>query len=527
MIKIDIREMFRTCIAKSSSYRLEKLVTFTLLLFNLNNLSAQTDLNVDHYKKGHTFYIAKEYSKAIVEFDLAILQQPKNYRAYTERGYAKISLNLLQESINDFSKALEINQLDTLAIVGRAYSLLNTENFEQSLIDFKRARQLDSTNQNAILGLAQSYAGLDDYKNAISEFNKFIKSNPRLYTSAYLKRGEVYLKDRKFRLAISDFNHYEKIGGELSIVYYYRGICYFRLNKPDSAIVDLKQYLATNEKAVEPYKFIGGAYAINKDSIRAREYFEKGLQIDPEDGETLYYYALAEEHFKNYTQAAKLLEKVKPYISPLTVQNLLVFGYASAGIKDTLSAVKYFEDAIAMAPNDSMGYASRARLYYSGTRYGKPVLNDLNKLIELFKSKEKRSLVYTALGFYYFKQGDLASCRKFIDKALMVSPHSLVAKLAEAILEFTSKNHQKAIKQFESIVRENSKNSNAYLFLAHAQKINGNSEQACKAISNAKSNGVDIQEKAVRGICSSKLVESNKDIVALFEILVTEGLVAK
>jgi len=497
---------------------------------------AQIAYDLDHYKKGVNLYKKGEYAKAIVEFDLSILKNPRDSRAFYWRGASKSDLKLYSEAIEDFSKAISMNSRDTMAIVGRGNSYLFQRKLELAMDDFQRAKHLDSTNQAVILGIAQCYSGFKNYKKSIAEFTKFLKANTEMskslkadkksFNMIYMYRAEDLYRDGQFKLALDDYNRYINAGGDFPSAFYYRGVCFFRLNKPDSAINDLSYYLKSHDKVLAVYKFLGGAYAMKDDSVNARKYFNKALQLNPEAIETMYYYAVVEENFRNYRKASELLYKVMPHVNPVTNQNLLVFGYASAGTRDTISAAKYFDEVVKNAPNDSSGYAARARLFYSGTKYSELVLGDLEKLLGLFQSCEKQALAKAAIGFYLFKQNDLVSSRKVIEEAIGICPNSVQAKISKATVEFIS-DHLEGTKLFESIVKDNPKSKSAILFLAHAQKINGNFSQACKIISNAKSNGVDIQEKAARGICSKKLVESNNDIVALFESLVKDELVAK
>jgi tetratricopeptide (TPR) repeat protein len=70
----------------------------------------QTDTNKGtDFNKGVEFYNNKEYDKAIIEFNKAIIQNSNNADAYNYRGMANFAKNNIRRAIADYEEALRIN----------------------------------------------------------------------------------------------------------------------------------------------------------------------------------------------------------------------------------------------------------------------------------------------------------------------------------------------------------------------------------------------------------------------------------
>jgi tetratricopeptide (TPR) repeat protein len=130
--------------------------------------------------------------------------------------------------------------------------------YKEALTLILAAEKLDNKNIDITYEKAYCYYIQGDYKNAIIVLERIV-SNPKATDQYYQLLGNSY--DNEF--------------------------------KHDKAISVYKNGLAKNEKSGILYAEIGKVYLGKKDAIRALNYFEKGIQVDP-------YYA------SNYYNAAKL-----------------------------------------------------------------------------------------------------------------------------------------------------------------------------------------------------------------------------
>ncbi|MGE5847381.1 MAG: tetratricopeptide repeat protein, partial [Ignavibacteria bacterium] len=71
-----------------------------------------------YFERGKTYHVLKEYLDAIRDFSYCIKLNPKDSKAYVQRGLSKISFGKVKEGCNDLTTAGELGNFD-------AYSLIN------------------------------------------------------------------------------------------------------------------------------------------------------------------------------------------------------------------------------------------------------------------------------------------------------------------------------------------------------------------------------------------------------------------
>ena len=99
--------------------------------------------SVHYYKYGWSLTEKKEYQQAIRSLDISIHYNPRSISAYLERGYIQRELGILDASLNDFNRAINIDQNYADAYAGRGYTYYYLGDHEKALIDWNRAITLD------------------------------------------------------------------------------------------------------------------------------------------------------------------------------------------------------------------------------------------------------------------------------------------------------------------------------------------------------------------------------------------------
>ncbi len=80
---------------------------------------------------------------AIADFDKVIKIDPKSAYAYTNRGYAKLKLGLMDYCLNDIEKGLNIDDTNPYAHRNLGLYYLEIGNYGQALEELKIAYNLD------------------------------------------------------------------------------------------------------------------------------------------------------------------------------------------------------------------------------------------------------------------------------------------------------------------------------------------------------------------------------------------------
>jgi tetratricopeptide (TPR) repeat protein len=96
--------------------------------------------------------------------------------------------------------------------------------------------------------------------------NKAIEINPN-YAEAYVNRGVLYFGQKKYELALSDYNKAIEINPNLAQAYLGRGGLYAILGQPEKVKIDLQQAailflqqnnMAAYEKVMQILQQLGG-----------------------------------------------------------------------------------------------------------------------------------------------------------------------------------------------------------------------------------------------------------------------------
>ena len=202
------------------------------------------------------------------------LQTKFNDLAYFYRGRAKQDLGIHSEAIDDFSKAITINDKKDLYFYVRGSSRSDSDDQEGAIEDYKLCIKLNPKNTNAYGNLAIAQKELGDYQDSIKSFDKAINIDPK-HANNLRMRGNVKHEIKDYKGAIDDFNKALDIPSKIADqkawregihaeIYFDRGWSKYELGDINSALKDwTKSSKLGNPKATKAIKL----YA-NKDQIK-------------------------------------------------------------------------------------------------------------------------------------------------------------------------------------------------------------------------------------------------------------------
>jgi Tfp pilus assembly protein PilF len=88
--------------------------------------------------------------------------------------------------------------------ISKAIDFLNENKIDEAIQEYKNALEIDPTDTIALTGLGQALDELGDFAEAIKSYRKALRSNPR-DVIAHSGLGIVYEKQRKTDLAAKEF----------------------------------------------------------------------------------------------------------------------------------------------------------------------------------------------------------------------------------------------------------------------------------------------------------------------------------
>ncbi len=120
-----------------------------------------------------------------------------------KRGMDAFVKDDFSESVEEFTKAIEIDPDFALAYVSRGAALMKMKKIEKSIVDFNHAIELDVEYPKTyhLRGLARAEVG--DHEGALEDFGNAIDLDPD-YGQAYYSRAALQIKLGREDLATED-----------------------------------------------------------------------------------------------------------------------------------------------------------------------------------------------------------------------------------------------------------------------------------------------------------------------------------
>ncbi|HUI94077.1 MAG TPA: tetratricopeptide repeat protein [Chitinivibrionales bacterium] len=232
--------------------------------------------------------------------------------------------------------------------------------YDSAIADYTKAISLDSSYVQALTNRGVLREARRDFSAALEDYTLAIKIKPA-YADAYAKRAATYKSLGRYKEAIADYtasikcdsNTYE-FNPMLHVVnaYFGRGNVYYQQGELDKAIAD----------------------------------YDSALALDPNHSLTLINKGRALGDAKQYDSAIVCFTKAIGLLSPLEYDGVQEHAYFGRGLMYSLTgrnemALKDFNDAIRMKPDDRFAYLHRGNIYKSHGSYDSAVA-DYKKSLE-------------------------------------------------------------------------------------------------------------------------------------------------
>lgn len=212
---------------------------------------------------------AKAFSSGDFQKALGLYQaiQPPSFDSLSGIAACYKGLNNDAQALDYYKKAFDIKpNSDVAYYIGVLYS--EKENWLSSKTYLKKALALNPNNQNAkdLLGTVSEQVGIkqvDDaialydkgeYQKALVMFNSILQSDPKNAYSYYYK-GLIFDNQKKYLLAIGEYQKAIKYNSTLTIVYYLLAIDYDSLSQFKLALANYKRYIASTTEENDYKKY--------------------------------------------------------------------------------------------------------------------------------------------------------------------------------------------------------------------------------------------------------------------------------
>lgn len=288
----------------------------------------------DYYEIGLYFFIYNEMEIAIVNFQNALSlisnkMKDEKSKIYSILGLTKDYLGRYQEAINDYDRAIEIDQNDPGLYYNRGNSYKKLGHDKKAIENYNNSIRINPKYAEAFNNRGNSYMSLGNNDDALNDFNEAIRLNPKS-ANAYHNRGKLKLFLRLFEEAITDYDETIRLNPKDKETYNNRGNAKKNIGRNEEAIIDYNEALKLDSNFADAYYNRGIANANLNNHEEAIKDYNIAIRLNPKDGDyynrrafSKLYLGHREDAIKDFLETSRLfLEKERYDDAIANIKNL-------------------------------------------------------------------------------------------------------------------------------------------------------------------------------------------------------------
>ena len=180
------------------------ILTFSSFFSNTSSPNTSEMTAEDYFARGADKHDQNNYRGAIEDYNRAIAIEQDDGDTYYERGHAHLELGEHKKAIEDFSQAIAIDRDDAEVYYHRGHAHLELEEYLKAIKDFSKAIAIDRNDADAYYDRGKAHFELGQYQKAIANFTQTI-AIARDDARAYYDRGHARFELRDHQGAIEDY----------------------------------------------------------------------------------------------------------------------------------------------------------------------------------------------------------------------------------------------------------------------------------------------------------------------------------
>ncbi len=466
-----------------------------------------------------------DYRGAIADYSQALKLSPNNPDAYFRLGSAYKELNDYPAALKNFEQVIRLSPKNAIAYVNRGYMRFQLKDYQGALADGDKAISLndDPKSRTSALGYlirGGAHFGLNNYQQALTNIDQFIQRIPDK-PEGYNIRALIHVARKDYKLAIADYNQelsfYEFSG--IGITFnneQNQGLKITQVNDNSPAVkagvkvgdqilaIDGKPTLKiTQDAASKLVRGEPGTTVTLRIKRQGRSDFDlklsRALISDPKAAEVYRNRAVARANLEDKPgaiadaqKAADLYQRQGKTAEAQTILNALkkIQNTPSAASPTTPSnqtnpqtnpqtIIASANEAIARNPQDANAYTRRAAgRYQQGDK--QKALEDLNQATRF---NTKHSLAWAFRGDVLRELGRNSEAITSYNRAIAANSQWGKANVADVYLNrgnlyIDQGDYQRAIADYDQVIRLNPKSAVAYALRGLAYQRQGNNRAA-------------------------------------------------
>lgn len=206
------------------------------------------------YRKGFCNNALKNYNDAVPALEKSMQYKTDYINTYLELGFAKSRLKLDDEAISYYQKAIAMDPKSHIGYngIGEVYRD-NKKDVEQAMNWYKKALEINPTERKASFGMGYCLNSQEKYNDAIGYLKTAIEKE-NTYTAAYVELGYAYYMTSRNDEAITNLNKAISLNPLNENSRYYLGLVYISKKdktKAQQMVDELKKLSSKNTEKLQ------------------------------------------------------------------------------------------------------------------------------------------------------------------------------------------------------------------------------------------------------------------------------------
>lgn len=230
-----------------------KLKNYKQAIYWLDSAIRLERRDPDYYVNRGIAKVAVQDSSALSDYKKALSLNPEHVAARHNIAILKRDLGDNEESMDQLERAIESDSSMLYPYLERAYQRMEGGYFKGALEDYNRALEINDKDPEIWLNRGIVKEKMNDLKGAFSDYTKAIELSEK-FEKAWLNRGNVLSKQGKYKEASEDYSVAITFNPDYAFAFYNRAIARQKLKLTSEACEDLKKAEVLGQEVSERMK---------------------------------------------------------------------------------------------------------------------------------------------------------------------------------------------------------------------------------------------------------------------------------
>ncbi len=421
----------------------------------------------------------KQYVTAKNIYQKLITLEPDDEQNHYNLGYTEEKLNYLDAALENYNKAIGLNQHYEKALVAASAIYYAKKEYQKAKDIYIKLVDVNAEDEKNYYSLALINEGLNEWDTAKENYEKALTLKPD-YKNALVRIALIYLDEKQFEAAKGIYQKLITLEPDDEQNHYNLGYTEEKLNYIDVALEHYKKAIGLNQHYEKALIAVSAIYYDKKEYLKAKDIYIKLVDINAEDEKNYYSLALINEGLNEWDSAKENYEKaltLKPDYKDALVRIALIY----LDKKQYEAAKEMYQKLIDLEPDNEQNY------YNIG--YTEEQLQQADAALENYKKalvlKPDYDLALIGIGAICFDKKEYEQADAAYEKLISLDPKNEGHYYSAGLIKEALQESDNAIALYKKAIGLNAAYKDAWYNLVKIYTEKGDLQTAVSELENA------------------------------------------